>query len=167
MESNDPSVTTAYLALLAQAVNQPDADLDLARAALLIAEPEYPGLDLSVYTAVLDKLGNEVRRRVGGDQDKAARRISRLLYDEVGFQGDLANYYDPRNNYLNQVIERRAGIPVTLAVVFLEVARRAGVQAQGVAFPGHFLVQIPTHGAVILVDPFFGRQLEQIGRAHV
>lgn len=153
----------SYLALFAHVAARPEAELDLGQAALLIAEPEYPGLDVAYYVGVLDKIGDEARRRVAGSEQSPARRLGRLLYDEVGFEGNERDYYDPRNSFLNQVIERRKGIPVTLAVVYMEIARRAGIEARGIGFPGHFLVQIPDGQKgedKAVVDPFTGKVLE-------
>ena len=150
--------SSSYLAMFAHVASRPEPELDLGHAALLIAEPEYPGLDVAYYVSLLDKLGDEARRRCI-DGNEVVRRIGRLLYDEVGFEGNETDYYDPRNSFINEVIDRRTGIPVTLAVVYMEIARRAGVAAQGVAFPGHFLVQVPVKGAAVHVDPFTGKAL--------
>src|SRR5262249_24837968 len=130
----------SYLTLFAHVASRPEPELDLGQAALLIAEPEYPGLDAAYYVAVLAKLGEEVRRRGADRLDIPVRRLPRLLDDEAGLEGNERYYYDPRNSFLNQVVDRRKGIPVTLAVVYVEVARRAGIGAAGVGFPGHFLV---------------------------
>jgi len=154
-----------YLTLFAHVAARPEAELDLGQAALLIAEPEYPDLDVAYYVALLDKVGDEARRRIaggpGGAPSNPARRLGRLLYEEIGFEGNEREYYDPRNSFLNQVIDRKTGIPVTLAVVYMEVARRAGIDARGIGFPGHFLVQVPdpASGDKTIVDPFTGKVL--------
>src|SRR5262249_36418083 len=138
----------ADLALFAHVVRRSESELDLARAALLIAEPEYPGLDVPHYIQLLDRLGMRARRRLDGVAlgPPTAERLLAFLYGEVGFSGNTNDYYDPRNCFLNEVLDRRTGIPITLALVFVEVAMRAGVLAQGVSFPGHFLVRIPVEG---------------------
>ncbi len=138
--------------LFAHAVSRPDEDLDLAAAALLIAEREYEGLDVSVWLGRLDELAAAARRR---GRDVGAVRTT--LFEELGFHGNQDDYYDPRNSFLNDVLERRTGIPITLAVVFLETAWRMGIDAVGIAYPGHFLVRV---GGLIL-DPFHGgRELD-------
>ena len=149
------------LALFAHFVGRSEGDLDLAQAALLIAEPEYPGLDIPRYLGVLDDLGAQARRAIGDESGlEAMRRLLELLYEHLGFHGNDEDYEDPRNSFLNEVLERRTGIPITLAVVLIETARRAGLAAQGVSFPGHFLVRLPVDGGLIVVDPFVGRLLD-------
>jgi regulator of sirC expression with transglutaminase-like and TPR domain len=149
------------LALFRHVVRRPEERIDLAHAALLVAEPHYPGLDVASYVGALDRLGDEARRRVAGERgDVPARRLARLLFDEVGFAGNTANYYDPRNSYLNEVLDRRLGIPITLSIVLLEVARRAGVEMHGVNFPGHFLVRAQGSSGPLFVDAFGGKLLD-------
>jgi regulator of sirC expression with transglutaminase-like and TPR domain len=154
----------ADLTLFAHVASRPEAELDLALAALLIAEPDYPGLDIPHYVDVLDQLGEQARRRLDEPPRTSAeadepplRRIARLLHDDLGFSGNSDDYYDPRNSFLNEVLDRRTGIPITLAVVILEVAHRAGIQAHGVSFPGHFLVRSPVPSGTLFIDPFDGR----------
>jgi regulator of sirC expression with transglutaminase-like and TPR domain len=114
---------------------RPDGEIDLAAAALLIAEEEYPGLDVSGYLARLDGLADRARAR-GGDLEA----VRAVLFDELGLRGNTARYYDARNSFLSDVLDRRMGIPLSLSVVFLEVAWRLGLPAQGLGYPGHFLV---------------------------
>lgn len=129
-------------------------DADPAEAALWIAAEEYPELDRAAYLAYLDDVARAVRARLEGDDDLARCRTS--VTDEVfvrqGFAGNATEYYDPRNSYLNEVIDRRRGIPISLAVIYLAVGRRLGQPVFGVNAPGHFLVR---HGDVV-VDPFAG-----------
>lgn len=149
------------LTLFAHVVDRADEDIDLAEAALLVAAAERPDLDVPRYIGMLDRLGRLARVRRGEDRlpDGGASRVLRFLYDELGFRGNADEYYDPRNSYLDQVLERRKGIPITLAIVLLEVGARAGVAFEGVSFPGHFLVRAPgTHGPTF-IDPFVGRPL--------
>lgn len=159
------------LVLFAHLVRKPDSELDLERASLLIAEAEYPELDVAEYVAKLDVLGARARQRLkscgltgtvtGLSPADRMTAILDLLYAEVGFRGNVSEYYDPRNSFLNEVIDRRTGNPISLAVVLLAVCRRAGVLAQGVSFPGHFLVRtICRSGDSVFVDPFDGRVLE-------
>jgi regulator of sirC expression with transglutaminase-like and TPR domain len=149
------------LTLFAHLCGRSDADIDLAEAALLIAEAEYPGLDLARYTGVLDDLGRGARAAVGKATNVEGRveRAVRFVYEDAGFHGNEDDYQDPRNSFLNDVIDRRTGIPITLALVLTEVCRRAGVDAQGVSFPGHFLVRSDTPRGIIVIDPFTGRPL--------
>lgn len=159
------------LVLFAHLLRKPDSELDLERASLLIAEAEYPGLDVAAYVAKLDGLGQLARQRLrdakveGGRGRNAPAEclipILELLYTELGFRGNVTDYYDPRNSFLNDVIDRRTGIPITLAVVLLAVCRRARVSVQGVSFPGHFLVRaVRADGDAVFVDPFDGKVLE-------
>jgi regulator of sirC expression with transglutaminase-like and TPR domain len=157
------------LVLFAHLVRKPDAELDLERGALLVAEAEYPGLDVAGFVAKLDGFGLMARERLrtlGLDRPDAtaAERLQAILdvmYRRLKFRGNVNDYYDPRNSFLNEVIDRRTGIPITLAVILLAICRRAGVEARGVSFPGHFLVRSPGRkGVPVFVDPFEGRPLE-------
>ncbi len=151
------------LTLFAHVCGRPEEELDLAEAALLIAEPEYPGLDVAGCIDALDALGRGARAAVARAPAQAGEEaispVVRFLYGDAGFHGNDEDYYDPRNSFLNEVIARRTGIPITLAVVLLEVCRRAGVEARGVSFPGHFLVRADSARGAVLVDPFAGRPL--------
>ncbi|AUX27130.1 hypothetical protein SOCEGT47_077090 [Sorangium cellulosum] len=155
------------LTLFAHVASRSEDELDLAEAALLIDEAAYPGLDIPHYLGVLDRLGGEAHRALGRPLRAAEvtpgsgpiEQLLRWLYGELGFHGNTSDYYDPRNSYLHEVLDRRTGIPITLAVVLLEVCRRVGMEAQGVSFPGHFLVRTPVRGGVLLIDPFEGRLL--------
>src|SRR5262245_21062648 len=111
---NDYHARMPDLALFAHVVARPEAEVDLAQAALLIAEPEYPGLDVAGYLDRLDGLADEARRHL---PIATVPGLARVLHDELGFSGNAEDYYDPRNSYLNEVIDRRTGIPITLAVV--------------------------------------------------
>src|SRR5579862_3236548 len=156
----------AELALFAHFARRPEAELDLARAALLIAEPEYPGLDLEKYSSALDRLGEDARARLdrpGPRGEMPLQRVTAFLHGELGYSGNADDYYDPRNSFLNEVIDRRVGIPITLAIVILEVAARAGVQAHGVSFPGHFLVRAAGASGPRFIDPFDGKLLDGAG----
>jgi len=110
--------------------------------ALLIARIEYPTLDVRPYLNQLDALGREAAARVASAPESArAQAVNTLLFEELRFTGNSENYSDPRNSFLNEVLDRRVGIPISLAVVYMEVARRAGLHVEGVNFPGHFLVR--------------------------
>lgn len=130
----------------------------LAEACLLVAQDEYPGLDVGACIDRIDAIAATVRGRLAADASPEQRvaAVNRHLFAELGFRGNAEAYYDPRNSYLNQVLERRVGIPITLSVVFLEVARRVGVAAQGIAFPGHFLVKVRLGRGALVLDAFSG-----------
>jgi regulator of sirC expression with transglutaminase-like and TPR domain len=136
---------------------RPDAEVDLAEASLLIAGEEYPDLDPGLYLARLDEMAAAVRRQAGdaGAED-AVPALNRLLFEQEGFHGNTEDYYDPRNSFLNDVLDRRTGIPISLCTVYMEVARRTGMSVEGVGLPGHFVVRLSSPGAPLLVDPFHG-----------
>jgi regulator of sirC expression with transglutaminase-like and TPR domain len=118
----------------------------LARAALAIARVEYPVLDPEPYVQRLERMGEAAAGRLerrGGRLEDRVSSLNAYLYEELGFSGNRDHYDDPRNSFLNEVLDRRLGIPITLAVVYLEVGRRAGLRLEGVNFPGHFLVRAP------------------------
>ncbi len=144
-----------------------DARVGLAEAALVVARIEYPKLDPAPTLATLDLMGQEARERVqqsvkrddGASLVASVAALNGYLFDELHFVGNREQYEDPRNSCLNQVIERRTGIPITLALVYLEVARRAGLPMEGVNFPGHFLVRCPDELQIdegFIIDPFHG-----------
>lgn len=139
-----------------QAIERPEEQIDLARAALAIALDDYPNLDINAYLARLDELAVEVSTRIGGEAD-TARTIAALnivLFKEHGFHPNRDNYFDPKNSFLNEVLDRKIGIPITLSLLYMEVAQRVGLPLCGVSFPGHFLVKHSADGAEIVIDPF-------------
>jgi regulator of sirC expression with transglutaminase-like and TPR domain len=142
--------------LFGDMVGGPDEAVDLAAASLLIACEEYPGLDLERYIARLDAMGDELRSRVrsGSGPPDVIATLNRLLFEEQGFHGNASDYYNPRNSFLNDVLDRRTGIPITLSTVYMEVAGRAGFSLVGVGLPGHFIVKAAMDGREIFVDPF-------------
>jgi regulator of sirC expression with transglutaminase-like and TPR domain len=135
-------------------VSGPDASVDLAEASLLIASEEYPALDISRYLEELDRMGADARDRLAASPQADVEALNGYLFGEKGFRGNVEDYYDPRNSFLNDVIDRRTGIPITLSMVYMEVARRAGLDVAGVGLPGHFLVRAQGGGGAVLVDPF-------------
>jgi len=140
-----------------------DEEIPLFASALLIARDEYPQLADADYEAQLRRFTRRLRKVVTTDQAPAAqlRSLNDFLFDELGFSGDDQDYYDPRNSYLNDVLDRRLGNPISLAVVQMELARRLGVTLQGVSFPGHFLVRLPLDEGIVVLDPFQkGRSLD-------
>ncbi|HEX3895587.1 MAG TPA: SirB1 family protein [Rudaea sp.] len=140
-----------------------DTDIPLLSTALLIAKDEYPELDGDYYENRLQKFTHDLREPLGNADSTSAqlRVINTYLFDELGFGGDDKDYYDPRNSYLNEVLDRRLGNPISLAVVQIELARRLGVPLEGISFPGHFLVRLPLDEGIIVLDPFQkGRSLD-------
>ena len=135
--------------------------IDLARAALLIAEDEYPQLTAEPYLHRLDLFSEMVRDRLANETAAPVLlgEISKVLFDEEGFRGNTDAYYDPRNSFLNDVLDRRLGIPITLSIIYLEVGWRLGLPLEGVNFPGHFLVRYEGEAVRLLVDPFQGGQI--------
>lgn len=135
---------------------RPDAELDLVDGALEISRLFQPGVDGVQARARLDALGDEVRDDLADVANHAAQvaALNRLLFGRLGFGGNRDDFNDPRNSFLDQVLERRLGIPISLSLVYVEVARRAGVAAWGVGFPGHFLVKVGHGGGSLVVDPF-------------
>jgi regulator of sirC expression with transglutaminase-like and TPR domain len=142
-------------------VSRDDEAIDLGEACLLIAAEEYPRLDTSLYIDKLDRIGDLARERASGAETAldfiAALNIT--LFDELRFQGNTEHYYDPRNSYLNQVIDRRTGIPITLTVVYIEVARRIGFPVNGVGLPGHFIASNTSESGTVFIDVFNGGRL--------
>jgi regulator of sirC expression with transglutaminase-like and TPR domain len=131
---------------------------DIVRAALLVAAEEYPDLDVDRETSRIPVLGREASRRLQGLENPFARidALRTFLFDDLGFRGNHENYDDPRNCYLNEVLIRRTGIPLALSIVYVEVARLAGLRAIGVGLPGHFVAKVVQDGRTVFVDPFHG-----------
>ncbi len=142
-------------------VNRPDGEINLALAALLVAKEEYPQLAEEVYLGRLDLLAEETQDRLGGETAPLVvlQEVLHTLYHRRGFRGNREVYYDPRNSFLNDVLDRRLGIPITLGMVVLEVGWRLGLPLEGVNFPGHFLVRYQGEALELLVDPFEGGAL--------
>ena len=134
----------------------PDDEIDLAEAALVIAAGEYRDLDIDAYLRRLDEMAVMLRRRLRPDisNSESIIALNRYLFGELGFAGNTEEYYDPRNSFLNEVLDRKLGIPITLSVVYIEVGRRIGLPLHGVAFPAHFLVKCALREGVMLLDPY-------------
>ena len=139
-----------------QEINQPDEQINLAKAALDIAQEEYPDLDPDEYLNALDTMAAEVQERLPAQRYplRVIQTINQYLYDDLGFTGNNENYYDPRNSFLNDVIDRRTGIPIALSLVYLEIARRIDFPMVGVGMPGHFLIRPQFEEVGIFVDAF-------------
>jgi regulator of sirC expression with transglutaminase-like and TPR domain len=147
--------------LFAEEVRRPDPEIDLARAALLVAKEEYPQISIEQYLARLDQMAEEVRGRLGEEPAElvALQELLGVMYERHGFRGNGDAYYDPRNSFLNDVLDRRLGIPLTLGIVLLEVGWRLGLPLEGLNFPHHFLVRFHGEALDLLIDPFEGGRI--------
>ena len=156
----------------------PDAEIDLAGAGFLIAAMEYPELDLDHQFGQLDSLAEAVAGRLDTSRDPlfCVNTLSEYLFDELGFQGNLDDYYDPRNSFLNEVLQRRLGIPITLSLVCIEVGKRLDIPLLGVSMPGHFLLRHqgeedlyidPFNKGILLSEEECAQRLQQVTQANV
>jgi regulator of sirC expression with transglutaminase-like and TPR domain len=149
--------------VLKELARDPQADFDLAEVALCLAKDEYPKLDVEGYLGELAAHAQDARNYVRGPFTARVDGLCRYVFHELGFRGNKKDYYDPRNSYFNQVLERRKGIPITLAAVLMALGRRVGVEVAGVGLPGHFIVKCVGEAQEILVDPFHGgRRLTRV-----
>ena len=137
-------------------IDKPDRAIDLAKAALYIAQIEYPDLDIDRYLKTLAAIGLEVSQRLPQDRYplKVIQTINQYLYTELKFHGNGTDYYNPCNSFLNDVIDRRTGIPITLALVYLEIAKRIDFPMVGIGMPGHFLIRPDFEDSEIFIDAF-------------
>ncbi|MEO6408047.1 MAG: tetratricopeptide repeat protein [Burkholderiaceae bacterium] len=144
-----------------------DASLPLVEAALALAQDDHPGLDIQAELARIDDLAQRLRRRIPADAValQRLRWLNRYFFGELGFAGNLNDYHHPDNSYLHRVLATRRGIPITLAVLYIELATQIGLSAQGVSFPGHFLVKMRMQGGQrpgeVVIDPFTGQSLSR------
>jgi regulator of sirC expression with transglutaminase-like and TPR domain len=146
--------------LLAE-LQQPEPDINLARAALYVAQTEYPDLDVEAQLGILDEMAAAIGSKLPESRYplRVIQSINDYLYGELGFVGNTIDYYDPRNSFLNDVLVRRTGIPLTLAVVYLEIAQRIDFPMVGIGMPGHFLVAPDFPEAEIFIDTFNGGEV--------
>ncbi|QTN25581.1 tetratricopeptide repeat protein [Rhizobacter sp. AJA081-3] len=153
-----PSALDYFTSLVAD-----DASLPLVEAAAAIAQDEYPGLDTQAVLADIDSLADRLKRRIPADAVPVQRLrwLNRFFFQELGFGGNVNNYYDPGNSYLHLVLSTRRGIPITLAVLYIELATQVGLTARGVSFPGHFLVKLKMPQGEVVIDPFTGQSLSR------
>jgi regulator of sirC expression with transglutaminase-like and TPR domain len=137
-------------------VSRDDEQINLAEAALLIAAEEYPRLDVESYIDRLDQFGDLVREQSHNAETplEIITSLNTALFERLGFHGNRESYYDPRNSYLNEVIDRRTGIPITLTVVYIDVAKRIGFPIKGVGLPFHFIAKHQSPGGDLFIDPF-------------
>ncbi|RDH81638.1 MAG: hypothetical protein DIZ80_16340 [endosymbiont of Galathealinum brachiosum] len=148
------SNTDAFKVLL----NQPDNDISLAKAALMIARLEYPELDIDDYLSKIHNIAEEINNRLPATANAAEilKQLNHVLFIEKGYEGNSTSYYDPRNSFLNDVIERKLGIPISLSILYIELGNALGLPLSGVSFPGHFLVKLEISDGAIVLDPYFG-----------
>jgi regulator of sirC expression with transglutaminase-like and TPR domain len=148
-------------ARFADLVSRSESDINLAEAALIIAAEEYPRLDVALYMEKLENFGNRLRERTESATTTAdiIASLNATIFDELGFQGNRENYYDPRNSFLNEVIDRRTGIPITLSLIYIEVARQIGFPIHGIGLPGHFIVGYFNPDEDFFIDVFNGGRL--------
>jgi regulator of sirC expression with transglutaminase-like and TPR domain len=139
----------------------PDGQMDLERGAFLIARYAYPSLDVPSYRRQLDEMAQEVRDRIGprASSEETVKTLNRYLFTEQGFKGNTKNYYELENSYLNRVIDRRTGIPISLSVVYLLIGKRLSLPVHGIGMPGHFLVKYESDRYKIFIDCFNGGAL--------
>src|SRR3990172_8978648 len=139
-------------------LSEDEGSINLAEAALLIAQEEYPGLDVEAYLDRLNRMACEVEKRFRYDHDEdplgCVEALNSYLFNDLKFRGNAEEYYDPRNSFLNEVLDRRTGIPITISTVYLEVGWRLGLPLHGIGFPGHFLVKYSRAEGEIILDPF-------------
>ena len=156
---NAPAVSPRRL--LAAELARSEAELNLAKAALLVAKEEYPQLPIDLYLARLDQVAEEVKDRLAEENAPLVvlQEVLETLYTRRGFEGNREAYHDPRNSFVNDVLDRGVGIPLTLGIVLLEVGWRLDLPLEGVNFPGHFLVRYRGDAVMLLVDPFDGGKM--------
>jgi len=146
-------------ATLHQLAEHPDAEFDLVEVALAIAGDEYPSLDPAVYLSRLDDYADELRPRLRGSLANRVAELAHFLFEEEGFAGNDEDYYDSKNSYLNEVLDRKLGLPISLSVLAAAVGERVGLTVAGVGLPGHFIAKATEGPIEILFDPYHGGQL--------
>lgn len=158
LQFDAPSALDYFAALVAD-----DASFPLLEAAAALSQDDDPGLDVQGLLARVDELGERLRRRLPADVSplQRLRLLNRYFFQELGFAGNVNDYYDPRNSQLPAVLETRRGIPITLALLYAEIAASVGLRVQGIGFPGHFLVKVHMPQGEAVVDPLSGRSLSR------
>jgi regulator of sirC expression with transglutaminase-like and TPR domain len=153
-----PSPLDYFTALVAE-----DEHIPLLEAAIAIAQDDHPDLDVQQVLFAVDLLAVKLRARIAHDAPalQRLRLLNRFFFQEMGFGGNINNYYEVGNSYLHEVLATRRGIPITLAVLYIEFAQHAGLVARGVSFPGHFLVKLRLPRGEVVVDPFVGQSLSR------
>lgn len=158
MQFSAPTPLEYFASLVAE-----DESLSLVEAAVAIAQDEDPQLDTQAVLSKIDSLAERLKRRVPADAGprQRLRSLNHFFFQELGFAGNVNNYYDPGNSLLSTVLETRRGIPITLAVLYIELATQIGLTARGVSFPGHFLVKLKLSEGELVIDPFTGQSLSR------
>ena len=153
-----PTALDYFASLVAE-----DASLPLLEAAVAIAQHDFPRLDVQATLAEVDTLALRLKRRLAADAApmQRLRLLNRFFFQELGFSGNVNDYYDPRNSYVHCVLETRRGIPITLALLYVELANQVGLDACGISFPGHFLAKVHMPQGEIVIDPFTGQSMSR------
>ncbi len=153
-----PSALQYFGSLVAE-----DQGFALLEAAIAVAQDDHPQLDPQGVLSQVDALGERLKRRVPADAVvlQKLRFLNRFFFQDLGFAGNVNNYYDPRNSYVHEVLQTRRGIPITLALLYIELASHIGLNARGVAFPGHFLVKLRAGQGEVIIDPMSGQSLSR------
>jgi regulator of sirC expression with transglutaminase-like and TPR domain len=135
---------------------------NLAEASFMLAQDIYPGIDIAAYLLQLDDIAAAIRKRIAGDAfaEQKVIALNYYLFNEMRFSGNVDDYYDPRNSYLNEVLERRIGIPISLSILYMEVGKRLGLNLKGISFPGHFLVKLAVRRGQLVLDPFIAGEAQ-------
>jgi regulator of sirC expression with transglutaminase-like and TPR domain len=141
---------------LSELARDPTTPLDLAELALQLARDEYPDLDVDAYLSQLAGMAHEARPYLRGSLEGRVTGLCRYLFHDLGFRGNTQSYYEARNSYFNEVLDRRTGLPILLATVAITVGERAGLHVAGVGLPGHFVAKAVENGREVLFDPFHG-----------
>jgi regulator of sirC expression with transglutaminase-like and TPR domain len=149
-------VTISKIDRLHQILTGPEQDIDLVEAALLIAAHIYPELDIAAYSERVDELAKSLDQRTdrAGNIADRIHSLNEYLFHELGFAPNGDDYYDPRNSFLNEVLERKVGIPISLSLLYMEIGQRIGLEMYGVSFPGHFLVKCALTQGIVVLDPY-------------
>ena len=158
LDLNAPSPLQYFTSLV-----QSDEHFPLLEAAISLAQDEYPELDVQQVLSDVDQLQARLKRRVPADASalQKLRLLGQFFFRDLGFGGNVNDYYDPDNSYLNAILKTRRGIPISLAVLWLELAQSLGLNARGVAFPGHFMVKVNLPKGQVVIDPFTGQSLSR------
>lgn len=153
----------AYFSLLVNDAGRSDDQFPLLEAAASIAQDEYPELDIQEVLGDVDQLLARLKRRIPQDSPALPRlrALNQFFFRDMGFGGNVNNYYDADNSYMSAVLRTRRGIPISLAVLWLELAQGMGLDARGVAFPGHFMVKVSLPKGQVVIDPFTGQSLSR------
>ncbi len=153
-----PTALQYFASLVAE-----DEGFNLLEAAIAVAQDEHPQLDPQDVLAQVDALADRLRRRIPADAAvlHKLRSLNRYFFQDLGFAGNVNNYYDPRNSYVHEVLSTRRGIPITLALLYIELASQIGLSARGVSFPAHFLVKLRASKGEVVIDPLTGQSLSR------